>query len=120
MNPKLRWLGTLLVVGGCLAVTLPSVADSKKEEPPKKVLNPEAAQKEAQEADATIERLALAFKLREYGLKNHAPEALVTAAGMLRQIPPAVPRTEEPTLEVDADGTKGDPGLKVEKPKAFK
>ncbi len=60
-----------------------------------------------------IENIGLAYQLAEYGRKNPVPEALVTAAIILRKIG-TLPLTEKPTTEVD----KGAPKADKEKPPA--
>ena len=50
--------------------------------------------------------LATAYKLVDYGRKTKSPEALITAAGILRRMPPAVP------LKAQAEDPKQSPPLK--------
>jgi hypothetical protein len=58
-------------------------------------------------AATDVENIGMAYNLADYGRKHKAPEALVTAARILRRIR-TTPLTDKPTIEVDKDAPKAD------------
>ena len=71
-----KWIGLLATIGGCLLLTVPSQAQKqKKVETPKEQIQEERMQK-----------LITAYDLAAQGRTKNAPEYLITAAGMLRQL----------------------------------
>ena len=71
-----KWTCLLAIAGGCLLLTAPSEAQKqKKVETPKEQIQEERLQK-----------LVTALDLAAQGRDKNAPEYLITAAGMLRQL----------------------------------
>lgn len=93
MSCKWCCLLTIPLLG--LALMLTSVQAKQKPDPDDPIDDPQAT---------AVEQIATAYKLVEFGRSNKAPEALITAGGLLRQIPP--PKPSEATLEVEGDTPK--------------
>jgi hypothetical protein len=96
-----RWF-VLCASGGCLALLGPTGVDAQKgKEPP-------PAEKSPEERNAEIlNDLMTAYRLADLGRSQKAPEALITAAGMLRRLAEVNlgTITEKPVIE-DENGKK--------------
>lgn len=101
MYRKLPWLCLLPAV--CLALALTSSA-ADRSDPDDAKPTPEGL---------AVEQVVTAFKLVEYGREQKAPEALITAAGMLRQVPEPRPLKAEVTTEGGEPLPKDAPAEKV-------
>jgi hypothetical protein len=100
-----------LALASVLLVAVPLMADDLKKNDEKKGTNqapPEVASKAKPSADAdAVKQLHLAHSLIEYGRKNKAPEALITAARILAAQGTSEMK-EKPTHEKAADAPKAD------------
>lgn len=96
MIRKLHCLGLVLVPAVCLTLVLTSSAQNPKGE--EDVKDDPAAN--------AVQQVTTAYQLVEFGRKNKAPEALITAAGMLRQVPEPKPLKAEVETERDPSAPK--------------
>ncbi len=105
----LQWrrMGMCAVVLGLVALGAPGLLEARKDEP-----KPAAKDKDAAPVDVTD--LGMAFQLVEYGRAFKAPESLVIAAGLLRE----VARAELKELDVKVEVEGGDKD-KAKEPKAL-
>ncbi len=92
-----RWLAVVVLIGsmGALCLADPAQAQGKKQK---------QSEAEAQADDVRI--LATAAEVTEFGRKTMAPEALVTAAGLLLKVN-ALTRGKLGTLDVPVEDEKG-------------
>lgn len=102
MKMRLEKLAMLLSAAA-LILLLPTLGDAQKEA--KKLTPEQAADLDAQ----NINDLVTAYRLVEFGQKNKAPEALITAASLFRKLATLEMNaaSEKPEISADEDAPKG-------------
>jgi len=100
----MRYLAGLLLTGVLALLLTSSAVDAQKK------ADSLSAEEAAEAQRQTIDELMTAYWLIEFGEKNKAPEALITAASLFRKLARVEMSacTEKPDITADPEGVKSD------------